>query len=319
MRNLLIVCGLASAGGCVQFAPEVVPDEPPPEIVAAPEPAEPEPAAPKRIIEPPPPARISAVAIVLAGSNPAYTAVAEALVGELDESAVYDLGDRSRPPVTVLRAINDSPARAVVAIGLRAAQSSVAMAEVPVVFSQVFNYQEHGLVTANSRGVAALPPVAIQLATFRDFDPSLKRIGTIIGPGHDALIADAEAAAAALGLELVAHVSGSDQETLYHYRRMIRDIDGFWLLPDNRILSRRALDEMLLEAGRRDVPVAVPNDAMLAMGGSLSLSAVPADVAQTIVRVLRQIEAGRFAGLPDVTALSEIRVQTPDSVRVADR
>ena len=47
------------------------------------------------------------------------------------------------------------------------AQSSVAMSDIPVVFSQVFNYHDHGLLTENSRGVAAVAPLDAQLAAIR--------------------------------------------------------------------------------------------------------------------------------------------------------
>jgi ABC-type uncharacterized transport system substrate-binding protein len=259
------------------------------------------------------------VAIVVAGSEPAYTDVAMALGAELQDYALYDLGDRRRPPVSVLRAINDTGVDAVVAIGLRAATSSVAMADAPVVFSQVFNYREHKLVTPNSRGVAALPPPRAQLAAWRQQDPALERIGMIIGDGHEDFVREAEVAAAELGLELDVQKARSDQETIYLFRRMIRGIDGFWLLPDNRILSRRALDAMLSEAKQRDVPVAVPNDAMLEMGAAISMTSVAGDIAARILYVLQQFESGGVETVPELTPLTEIRVRTRDAASVAGR
>ena len=74
------------------------------------------------------------VAIVLTSGQAAYADVASELGRYFEEYTVYDLSDTSRPPVAVLRSINDSNSRAVVAVGLRAAQSSVAMSETPVVF-----------------------------------------------------------------------------------------------------------------------------------------------------------------------------------------
>ena len=137
--------------------------------------------------------------------------------------------------------------------------------------------------------------------------------------GRDELIAEAKRAAERQRIDLRVLVARSDQETMYLFRRMIRDIDGFWLFPDNRILSTRVLRDMLDEANRLRVPVAVPNDSMLAMGGTLSLSTVAADIADTIVSVIRKIHAGKIDLAAPITPLSEIRVTTNDSVRVADR
>jgi len=218
------------------------------------------------------------------------------------------------PPISILRSINDSESGAVVAIGLRAAQSSVAMSNSPVVFSQVFNHQDHDLLNANSRGVAALAPLDAQLAAWKKVDPTITRIGLIIGEGHDELITTAEVAAARHDIELHIRIAHSDQETLYFFRRMIRDIEGFWLFPDNRILSARVLKQMLDDANRQQVPVVVPNESMLQMGAAISISTVAADIAETIAKVVRKIQAGEIDDVPPITELSEVRVATNDNV-----
>jgi len=313
--RLIAAVAVVGLAGCAALTPDPEPPEPEPVIADEPPPVidEPEPA---KVPEPP---RMPSVAIVLTSSRPAYADVASELATRFGDYDIYDLSDRSQPPISVLRVINDSASGAVIAIGLRAAQSSVAMAEVPVVFSQVFNHQDHDLVTAQSRGVAAIAPLDAQLAAWKKIDPELVRVGAIIGDGHDNLLAEAKLAAERHGIDLRIRVAHSDQETMYLFRRMVRDVDGFWLFPDNRVLSARVLREMIDEANRLRVPVAVPNDSMLTMGGTISLSTVAADIADTIVSVIRRIQAGEIEATPPITPLSEIRVTTNDSVRVADR
>jgi ABC-type uncharacterized transport system substrate-binding protein len=317
MVRLVTVAGLLFLHGCALFEAEPEPEpEPIPEIVAEPEPAvvvvpEPEPEPRPEPVVPPPPTLVS---IVLSSRQPAYEDVANELAARLENVAIYDLEDRSQPPVIAFRQINDSRTDAVIAIGLRAARSSVAMSQVPVIFSQVFNYQDHGLVTGNSRGVSPLPPLDAHLDAWKKLDPTLARVGMIVGSGHDALRAEAEIAAQKYGVELQIREAASDQETLYHFKRMIHEIDGFWLFPDNRILSPRVLTEMLQQANRRHVPVAVSNDAMLGMGAAISVSTVASDIAATIVRVLERIRAGDIDALPPLTQLSEVRVATNDAL-----
>ncbi len=280
---------------------------------------------PPPVIEPevsisiPAPPQLPAVAIVLTNGRPAYADVARELTHHFENYEIYDLSDDSRPPVTVLRLINDSESGAVVAIGLRAARSSVAMSNKPVVFSQVFNYQDHNLLTDNSRGVAAIAPLDAQLAAWKQANPTISRIGAIIGDGHDDLIAEAELAAARHGVELRVKVTRSDQETLYFFKRMIREIDGFWLFPDNRILSRRALQQIMDDAKHENVSVLVPNKSMLQIGGSVSVSSVASDIAETITKLIRQIQAGNIDQIPPISPLSEIRVRTKDTLQVVDR
>lgn len=259
------------------------------------------------------------VAIVLSGSQPAYADVAEELKRRFERYAVYDLAATDQPPVNVLRLVNDSNPGAVVAIGLRAARSSVAMSENPVVFSQVFNYRANELLTENSRGIAVLPPLDAQLAAWKSLDPSITRIGMIVGQGHEDLVTEAELAAQRHGVELRIRETNSDQETLYFFRRMIHDIDGFWLFPDNRILSTRVLQQMLDDARRQQVPVNVPSESMLSHGATISMSSLASDIAETIVEVVRQIQAGKLSRIPPITQLSEMRVRTSGTVQAVSR
>ena len=315
LRHAIIVAALIFSG-CSTLAPEPDPIVHEPIVIIEPPPPVPEPDV--SIPDPAPPL-LAPIAIVLTSSQPAYADVARELTQRFENYELYDLSDRSRPPITVLRLINDSESGAVVAIGLRAARSSVAMSNKPVVFSQVFNYQDHNLLTENSRGVAAIAPLDAQLAAWKQADPTITRIGAIIGQGHDDLIAEAELAAARHGVELSVQVTNSDQETLYFFKRMIREIDGFWLFPDNRILSQRALLQIMDDAKRRNVSVLVPSNSMLQIGGSVSVSSVASDIAETITKLVRQIQAGNIGKIPPISPLSEIRVQTKDTIQVVDR
>jgi hypothetical protein len=315
---LLLVAALFA--GCQALPPLPPPvEEPvevvdePPLVIVEPEPQpEPEPA-------PPAPPPLPPVSIVLTNSQPAYADVARELTRHFDNYTIYDLSEKDRPPVTVLRLINDSEPGVVIAIGLRAAQSSIAMSDHPVVFSQVFNYRGHDLLQDNSRGIAALPPIDAQLAAWKEADPSVSRIGLILGSGHDELITEAEIAAQRHGIDLVVQISHSDQETLYFFRRMIRDIDGFWLLPDNRVLSARVLQQMLADAKQRRVPVSVPSDSMLSLGAMISMTTKASDIAATIADVVRQIGSGDIDRVPSITPLSEIAVKTRGSQPVVTR
>jgi ABC-type uncharacterized transport system substrate-binding protein len=298
--------------GCSSFTPQ---NEP----VSEPEIVVPVKVEPQKIAKPPAPPRLPPVAIVLTSSQPAFLDVANALTRHLDDFRVFDLSDGSQSPVSVLRVINDSDSGTVVAIGLRAAKSSVAMADTPVIFSQVFNHQDHGLLTANSRGVAPLAPLNAQLAAWIRVDPTISRIGMIIGEGHDDLITEAQLAAQKQKLELRVRIAHSDQETLYLFRRMAQDIDGFWLFPDNRVLSSRSLQQILESARLRRVAVAVPNESMLAMGGTISMGTRAEDIAATIARIIRTIHSDGLQAVPDISPLSSVDVVTRNSTKAANR
>ncbi len=318
LRCALLVFAVTFAG-CTTWLPVedtdplepiVVTETPRPDLGPLPEP-EPDP-----VVQVAAPPVMPPIAIVLTSSQPAYLDVAAELAGHFENHSVYDLSDESLPPVAIMRSINDSDATTVVAIGLRAAQSAVSMSDSPVVFSQIFNHQEYDLLNENSRGVAALPPMEAQLAAWKQVEPGISRIGIIIGEGHEDLLDSAQIAADKHDVELDVRIAHSDQETLYLFRRMTRDIDGFWLFPDNRILSARVLTEMLEDSNRHSVTVVVPNDSMLKIGAAISISTVPADIAATIANVLRRIQAGEIDQVPSISELSEVRVTTNDTVLI---
>lgn len=305
----MLVLATVAACSTTPVEPPIVVEEAPPEVV---EPEVPVIEAPPPVPEEPPPIVVvedpREIAIVVANRTPAYVDVVDALLAHFERFSIYDLSDKSQPPPAVFRRINDSKSVAVIAVGLGAARLAVAMADAPVIFTQVFNYREHGLVTGNSRGVASIAPPSAQLAAWKSADPTLSRLGIIVGEGHDDLLEDVEIAAAELGLNVDMRVARSDQEMLYLYRRIAPDIDGFWLLPDNRVLSSRVLEEILGDTGRRGVSVAVPTDALLPMGASIAMLTEASDIAATIASIVQQVELGHFQDLPAITPLSEIRV-----------
>lgn len=308
-----VFVALALASGCTRFAPLEEVHEPEPVSTGEVAPVEaPPPATSPPPVQTPEPRTQPPVAILLADSQPAYADVAAALAEQIEAHAVYDLSDASLPPISVLRSINDSESATIVAIGLQAAQSAVSFSNLPVVFAQVFNHQDYDLLNDNSRGVSALVPAEAQLDAWQQIYPDRQRIGLIIGEGYEEMLEAATLAAELRGIELAVRVSRSDQETVYAFRRMIHDIDGFWLFPDNRILSARALQEILSGANRLAVPVGVPNDAMLPMGASFSITSVATDIAETIAGLLSRIQAGEIDTVPPMTELSEIRITVAD-------
>ena len=154
----------------------------------------------------------------------------------------------------------------VVAIGQAAARVARDELDTPVVFTQVFNYQELLVEGRPIRGVAPMPPLDLQLQEWRRIDPGLERVGLIVSDRHTHLIAEAEEAAADTSVLLTTRTSGSDQETLYLFRRLAGGIDGFWLVPDDRILSPSVLREVLDYAVSHGVRVTVFSDALLSWG-----------------------------------------------------
>jgi hypothetical protein len=314
---MLMLCLLLGGTGCVQQPVQLPPPEPVPPAQPEPEPpptvdAEPEPApvpvlveVPPDVVPQPPP---DTIAIVLSDRTPAFENVATELGRILDDYLLYNLADKSLTPPEVFAGIAELQANAVIAIGLLATREAILRSSVPVVFCQVFNISAAQDTAVPVRGVASTPPLSEQVAAWKELNPELKVVGAILGPGHETLLAEAESAAAAHDVTFVHRIVNSDRETLFTFHRMAPELDGFWLFPDNRVLSVDVLRSMLDYASRHDVDIAVFNDALLEMGATLSASTVDADIAATTLSITSRILGGEVDAVPWMTPLNEVRI-----------
>jgi len=282
-RALAAAAAVVVLAGCSALTPVPEPAPAPPELSAMP----PVTRARKPVPPVPAPAPAGPVAIVVSQSIGSYVDVATRLtelLGEKD-TVVYAL-DAASGSDALAATIADLAPRAAVGVGLPAALFASERLDVPVVFCQVFNYGEHASLRKAAGGVSVLPAFDAQLAVWRAADPQLKAVGTIVGPGHDDLIDASRAAAERAGIEFAYRVSQSDQETIYQFKRLAAAIDGFWLVPDNRILSVRALREMFDYALSHDIRVVVSTPELLSLGALMSFAPSAFQIADTVYELL---------------------------------
>jgi hypothetical protein len=321
LRATVAVAGLALAGCAIlndpppaePTAPIVEAASPPEVAVATPAP----PPAPAPAPRPRPPAPRDVVVLFQEGSA-GYSEIAARIVEELPAARYRAVlvpihasdSDDLLAPLTALR-----PSLAI-AVGREAAEfSREYLAATPLVFCQVFNYQEFLSAGKPVWGVSPLPPLALHLRGWMSVDPSRRRIGLIVSDTHSTLVDEAVAVAAAGGpVEFKHEVSSSDRETLYLFKRLAAQVDGFWLVPDNAILSPNVLRELLSYALAHDIGVLVFNDALLSWGALMSATSTTADVARGVRSVLDRVAAGATKELPAMTALSEIELRVNPSV-----
>ena len=95
------------------------------------------------------------------------------------------------------------------------------------------------------------------------------------------------------------------------FKRMVPRIDGFWLLPDNRVLSPSVLRGMMSYGAKHKRQIVVFNDKLLPLGALMSVSSDPDDVAEQVARLLDHAGAG---GTPVVAPLTRINVRINPAV-----
>lgn len=229
------------------------------------------------------------IAILLSDRSPAFVGVQREIEKRYTQRIEsYYLGGNEAANSAVQKKIQSSDMSLVVSVGLPAARVARGLSGKHVVFCQVFNYEDTDLVTSWMKGVAATPPVHEQFRVWKQLSPRLKRIGVISGQSLRGLMEEAQAAARENGLELVHVEVRSDKETLYAYKQLAPKIQGLWLVPDNRVLSREVIRDVMAHSVREGKQVAVFSHQLLALGGLVSAESSYADIAERVLERLKQ-------------------------------
>lgn len=155
-------------------------------------------------------------------------------------SRIVDIdGSREAGARELGNARRDANVEAVFALGGQAAHlSRLEMPQRPLVFAMVLDWQRYRF-TVPSAGVAVEIPVAALFTRFKLLLPHVDRIGVIHSDGvSSATLADARAAAATLGMELIEQRVRYGDAVPGAYRRMRRGVDALWMLPDPVVVTR---------------------------------------------------------------------------------
>lgn len=258
----------------------------------------------------PAPQKLPRVTILLSDNVPAYTGIADELVRQLPERPVIvNLQGVAPASATLTDRLDHAGNRHVVAIGALAAQAASQYSAGHVVFCQVFNSQDLGKPAADMQGVSMLPPADLQFRAWKKLDPGLQRVGVITGDGHEDQFAEAGKAAQRYGINLDHRVVQSDKDMMYAYKRLVPDIQGLWLVPDDRVLSRHILRNIMAYSARHKRQVVVFDPKLLQLGGLMSVSSVDSDVAAQVIAALRDTSSHAGSPATDLLPLKRIHIE----------
>ncbi len=241
--------------------------------------------------------------------SPAFVDVQREIARRYQDRIQNHYLDNNADMNAVRRRVQVSDIPVVVAIGLPAARVARDLSGKHVVFCQVFNYEDTKLVTPKMKGVAATPPVDDLFRTWKQLSPKLKKVGVITGGNLRDLMEEARAAAKKHGLKLIHVQAGSDKETLFAFKRLSPKIDGLWMVPDNRVLSRSVIRDMMAYSVREGEQVAVFSDQLLDLGGLLSAETSAADIAQQVLDRVKNLNNDSGVAVSGLTR-STIRINT---------
>jgi len=251
------------------------------------------------------------IIILLSDDIPSYVAIAEQISqrGLQHSYMTVNLDRKISLDTRMLEEVVAFKPDRVIAIGLKAAKAGLSFNDVPMVFCQVFNFADNKLLSPTSNGVKLLPPFSLQFELWKALTPELKTVGLIIGAGQESLVAEIRSAAAEYNVELMTRIVESDKEALFTFKRLTPKIQGFLLLPDNRVLSPRVLREIIAYSRKHGTQTVVFNPQLLQLGADISFSSRDADIADTVLRVLNTPLERQPARPSRMTALTTLRAE----------
>lgn len=240
------------------------------------------------------------VAILVSQPIPPYTEVADRLKQRLGERAsVYNLQQIKDGSYHA----GDEPLQ-LVTIGLDASRITEHLHHQQV-FCQVFNYNGSGLSGPHSKGVSMIPGINKTFAAWKSISPGLLDVAVISGPGQQALLQPAIEAAAQQGIKLHHMTVNNDKEYQYVFKQMAAKVQGYWLIPDNRVLSVETLRDVMNFSVRNGKQVVVFNEDLLSLGGLLSVSSDYDDIVDKVLLRLKQAEGQNEIPGPELLPLDE--------------
>lgn len=206
------------------------------------------------------------VLILLSSSVTAFQQIGQYLTKELGEHAVQiTLSGLPAQDKAVITDIQNSNTIQVVAVGSKALDAVKHFKNKQIIYTQVLNHEK--LVAENIKGVSSLPSPEKLFKDWKKLSPSLTKVAVVAGNNLDLYLKRAKKAAKSQGIELIVELVNTDKGFIYKSKKLKSDVGGQWILPDNRILSGKALKEVMAYASRRGRQIVVFSPKLLSFGG----------------------------------------------------
>lgn len=308
----LLICA-SFLGACSQLtvtrvepAPDTVrePVEPPP-VISAPV----QKVVSRIVAEPVAPvvAEPLSVAVLYRAASDSDGEIVDALMASLGRP--YEIlaleGMAEQDLLAYLRASNHSQ---LIAIGERAAVLASDL-DLPIVFAQVFNYRQRELLARGLSGVNMIPSPEKLFMQWQKLAEDLNRIAIITGSMTADQITQISDAASDFGIAVEHYQVASDKEWLYTAKNVSANVQGFWLLPDHRVLSRRVLKEFMAHSTKHGKQVAVFNEYLLEFGGLLYVGINPEDVSARIIEQLDNLSSDASDNRASILVLQQADIE----------
>lgn len=226
--------------------------------------------------------------------NAAASAFQDILTPEFDVLE-YDLqGDLSHGR-KLGRKIRASPARLIVAIGLKAALAAkLEILDIPIISCMVLTPAKYDLTGDNMTSIGLRIPIEHQFDMIQQLIPNVQRVGVLFDPTKtDETIQQAKALAKKHGLQFVSSSVSSPQDVPDKLRALLPSIDLLWLIPDSTVLTEDSLEFLLSTTLEARIPVVGFSSGLVRSGAFAGLYINYAKVGTQVAKLANDILKGK--------------------------
>lgn len=227
------------------------------------------------------------------------------------EITEYDLGGGRGDDGEVLGRVKALRPNLVLAIGPRAANLVArGLADVPVIFTMVPNWDKYGLTGRNVTGISLQRPVKAQLETLRAVSPKTRRVGVLYDPRYSEPVIDgARRAGGDLGLTLVPAKVRSADEVPSASKAFVGKVDAIWMIADRSVSNVTAFRHLVEFSYENRIPTFALAESQVREGALVSLTPNYVDIGRQAGRLAARIRGGTPAG--------SIPVAAPEGLEIA--
>ena len=255
-------------------------------------------------------ARPALVCLVKSEQREEYEQTSKALVSELadrrDEVTIEEslLGSDGDAEGQFWDSVKARQPEMIVTVGPLATRSAVQhINNIPIIFTLVLDNPadlHSNPVNQQLNGVSLTIPVEEQLKLIKEALPDVRRVGLLYSQHSDTMYQAARKAAQKTGLRLVAAEVATERDIPSALRKILPQIDAFWMPPDDVVYDSRfphILRFILLECFQNSVPVVAMSVHMATAGAPLALGIDYEDLGrQTAELVMKKLTGRTLAG-----------------------
>jgi ABC-type uncharacterized transport system substrate-binding protein len=251
------------------------------------------------------PVQAGTVVLVKSTNIPQYDMAAKSITERLRESAdnvvvkqidYRNSGENDR----FWNEIKTSSPMLVITIGSQATRGALQnITDLPVIFTMVPNQPNFSGRPSTKRdigGVTLNIPVNSQFKYLKKALPATRRVGFIYSPEAESAFQAASKSAQSIGLQLVVEKANSERDVPDAIRRMLSEIDAFWMPPDKLMYENIVFRFVVLECFKNGIPIVSVYRRRAEEGIPLAIGVDYEDIGrQTADLVLKRLSNGKFA------------------------